>query len=225
MNSFCRFIFISIIVVSSGGFVNAQTPEDIAFEKRFNELSEIGVKLNHHPALNGPWGSPHPDAPAELEQFAFMIGRHECDQPMQNINPNNPNQILNGKLVWLAFYALDGRAIRDEYYGMTSNGEQTRVYDPYAKEWWVTYATVPASVSLVPEPKPRRGSFTAIKNSKGELVMTSELVDKNGVSYVRTITFYEINKNGFEWKSENVYADKVVNISNMSCNKVAGPSS
>ena len=183
------------------------------------------MTLNHHPALDGPWGSPHPDAPEELSQFAFMVGRHECTQPMQGVNPKNPQQQVEGKMLWLAYYALDGRAIRDEYYGMTNNGEQTRAYDKYAKEWWVTYATVPASVSLVAEPKPHRGSFTAQQQKNGDMVMTSKSRDNVGTKFDKTITFYNINKDGFEWRSDKVYSDKVVNTSNMSCKKVAGPSS
>ena len=104
--------------------------------------------------VDGPWGAPHPDAAPELEQFAFMVGRHECTQYFTGLNPNNPQQKLEGDLLWLAFYALDGRAIRDEYYSMGGNGEQTRAYDSFAKEWWVTWAAVPGVFSLTPEPKP-----------------------------------------------------------------------
>ena len=114
-------------------------------------------------------------------------------------------------------------AARDEFYSMGGNGEQTRAYDSFAKEWWVTFATVPGVVNLTPEPKPKRGSFTAIQNDKGQMVMTTPAKDANDIDFTTTVTFYEISDDGFEWKSENIYADKSINTGNISCRKVAGP--
>lgn len=211
-----------ILMTLPGTQASAESADD-AFEKRFKELSKMGVTLEHHPALDGPWGSPNPDAAPELQQFAYMVGRHECTQYFTGLNPNNPNQELEGDLLWLAYYALDGRAIRDEFYSMGGNGEQTRAYDSFAKEWWVTFATVPGVVSLVPEPKPKRGSFSAVQNSEGHMVMTTPSKDTTGADFIKTITFYEIADNGFEWKSERVYPDKTVKAGKMTCRKVAGP--
>jgi len=198
------------------------TEQEIAFEKRFMQLSKIGVTLNHRATPDNQWGSPHPDAPPELAQFAFMVGHHDCIQTMTGINPQSPSQVLKGDLSWYAHYALDGRAIRDEYYSMGGNGEQTRAYDPWAKEWWVTFATVPGAVQLTPQPKPGRGSFTAIKNGD-DMVMTTPATDTEGVEYIRSITFFNIRQDGFDWKSENVYTDKTINTGNISCQKTAGP--
>jgi hypothetical protein len=214
---------LSVLAASFSMAAGPISSEDEAFEKRFEEVSKLGVTLEHHPALDGPWGSPNPDAAREIQQFAFMIGRHECTQYFKGMNPGNPDQELEGDLLWLAYYALDGRAIRDEFYSMGGNGEQTRAYDSFAMEWWVTYATVPGVVNLTPEPKPKRGSFTAVQNEKGHMVMTTPAKDANDNDIIRTITFYDINNGGFEWKSENVYADKSINTGSISCRKVAGP--
>lgn len=199
-----------------------KTPEEAAFEKRFNELADLGTTLNHLPTPANPWGSPNPDAPAELQQFAFMVGRSECTAPLKGINPSSPNQVLENKMVWFAYYALDGRAIRDEFYAMGSNGEQTRAFDTIANEWWVTWATVPGLVSLTPEPKPKRGSFTATQID-GDMVMVSPAVDSKGVDYITTVTFFDITDESFEWKSENIYPDNSIQTASMSCHKVAGP--
>lgn len=223
MKTFTASLFLSVLAASCATAAGSLSPEDEAFEKRFKEISTLGVTLDHHPALDGPWGSPNPDAAPELQQFAFMVGRHDCTQYFTGMNPNNPKQKLEGELLWLAYYALDGRAIRDEFYSMGGNGEQTRAYDSFAKEWWVTYATVPGVVQLTPEPKPKRGSFTAVKNDKDHMVMTTPLQDADGADFMRTITFYDITDDGFEWTSDNVYDDKSVNTGNISCRKVAGP--
>lgn len=213
----------STLVISCAMAAEALSPQDEAFEKRFKELSKAGVTLEHHPAQDGPWGSPNPDAAPELQQFAFMVGRHDCTQYFTGMNPNNPDQDLEGELLWLAYYALDGRAIRDEFYSMGGNGEQTRAYDSFAKKWWVTFATVPGVVNLVPEPKPKRGSFFAVKNDEGNMVMTTPSQDPDGAEFTKTITFSEITDSGFSWKSEKVYANSVVMTGNMTCRKVAGP--
>ena len=223
MKSFSATAFVSVFALSCATAEPALSPEDEAFEKRFKEISQAGVTLDNHPALDGPWGAPHPDAAPELEQFAFMVGRHDCTQYFTALNPNNPQQKLEGDLLWLAFYALDGRAIRDEYYSMGGNGEQTRAYDSFAREWWVTWAAVPGVFSLTPEPKPSRGTFSAVKNDQGHMVMTTPRTDGEGVEFINTITFYDIKDDGFLWKSESVYPDKSVTTGNISCVKVAGP--
>lgn len=223
MKSLAVSVVLSMLAASLAMASDQLSSEDEAFAKRFDEISTLGVTLEHHPSLDGPWGSPNPDAAEELQQFAFMIGRHECTQYFKGMNPNNPDQELEGDLLWLAYYALDGRAIRDEFYSMGGNGEQTRAYDSFAKEWWVTFATVPGVINLTPEPKPKRGSFTAIRNDKGHMVMTTPAEDANGIAMIRTITFYDINAGGFEWKSENVYSDKSISTGRISCQKVAGP--
>ena len=214
-----------LLLLLSSGTISAEqnlTEQELAFEKRFKELSKLGVDLKHQATSTNPWGSPHPDAAPALQQFAFMVGHHECKQTMTGVNPSSPEQVLMGDLAWFAYYALDGRAIRDEYYSMGGNGEQTRAYDSYAKEWWVTFASVPGVVQLVPEPKPKRGSFSAIEKD-GAMIMTAAKTDAKGVDYTHTITFFDIKKDGFEWKSENVFADKTINTGNISCHKVAGP--
>lgn len=212
----------SSLICSCAIAAQKPSPEDIAFAERFKGFSTLGVTLNHLPAAENPWGSPNPDSPPELNQFAFMVGKHECVQPLTGINPNNPSQVLENDFLWLAYYALDGRAIRDEFYSMTSNGEQTRAYDPYTEEWQVTWATVPSVVSLSPEPKPNSGSFKAVQID-GNMVMTSPATDSNGVEYTNTVTFFDIEDNGFKWKAENVFADRSVETSKMTCKKVDGP--
>jgi len=201
---------------------NAPSAEDVVFEQRFKEISKQGVQLDYGISDKNPWGAPNPGAAPELQQFAFMVGQHNCMQALRGINPNNPDQEYQGDLKWFAYYALDGRAIRDEFYSMGGHGEQTRAYDSFAKEWWVTFATVPGMVQLVAEPKPGRGSFSAAKRGV-DMVMTSEGTDSKGDSFTQTITFYQIRKDGFKWKSDNVYPDRTINTGSMSCKKVAGP--
>ena len=114
MRFFAVAMPVLILVAPCAAVAGPLTTEDEAFEKRFKEISDLGVTLKHHPALDGPWGSRNPDAAPEMQQFAFIVGRHECTQYFDGMNPSNPDQKLEGDLLWLAYYALDGRAIRDE---------------------------------------------------------------------------------------------------------------
>ena len=122
MNSLAALVFITALSSAQDPVTPMLSPEEVAFENRFNELSKAGVTLDHLPTQDSPWGNPNPDAEPELQQFAFMVGRSHCIQPLTGINPNSPDQILKNDLVWLAYYALDGRAIRDEFYSLASNG-------------------------------------------------------------------------------------------------------
>ena len=59
-----------------------------------------------------PYGRPHPEAPAELEQFAFMIGEFDCvDQIRQQ-----DGSVIRFRAIWNAHYFLNGFGIQDEYW-------------------------------------------------------------------------------------------------------------
>ena len=74
-------MLLAAFAISSATAETELSEADIAYEKRFNEISQAGVKLDYHPALDGPWGSPHPDAAPELEQFAFDFSVHQSRLP------------------------------------------------------------------------------------------------------------------------------------------------
>ncbi|MEM8959872.1 MAG: hypothetical protein AAGD38_00200 [Acidobacteriota bacterium] len=84
--------------------------------------------------------APHPDAPDELQQFAFLIGSWQCDVEYLGADWKTPQK---GKGTWTAQWALDGWAVIDNFRGVFSPGylaTTIRVYNPRHQTWhgyWV----------------------------------------------------------------------------------------
>ena len=57
------------------------------------------------------FGAPNPNAPPELAQFAFLIGRWQCESRIKMPD----GQILRSSAEWIGRYILDGYAIAEEY--------------------------------------------------------------------------------------------------------------
>lgn len=99
------------------------------------------------------YGTPHPDAPTELAQFAFLIGDFEITSHIMMANGWSPPR-PGPRARWNGWYSMGGMMITDEWYdpdpGLDPNaprGVNVRMYDPDSSEWkmmWV--ATTGAQV-------------------------------------------------------------------------------
>ena len=84
-------------------------------------------------AAAGEFGRPNPDAPRELEEFAFLIGEWRCDIRIRAADDGYETH--EGSLV--ARYTLDGYAIVDEFRQIGPSGELVRfgaTYRSYNKD-------------------------------------------------------------------------------------------
>ena len=92
-------------------------------------------------------GAPHPDAPAEFSQFAFLIGDYEVSSHRwlgDAWSPPRPGPLAR----WNGWYGLGGMAVYDEWYNEdpalspdTGRGVNVRYYDPEKAEWqmmWIS---------------------------------------------------------------------------------------
>jgi hypothetical protein len=83
------------------------------------------------------YGKPNPNAPQELSQFAFLIGKRSGDAKLKREDGTWENL----KALWEGRYILDGYAIADEYRMTTPKGEllvlgiNLRSYDAKKKAW------------------------------------------------------------------------------------------
>ena len=83
------------------------------------------------------YGHPNPNAPRELSQFAFLIGKWRCEAKIKG--ENGSWQLF--KATWVARYILDGYVIADEYRMMDSTGklvmlgQNYRSYNTDKKAW------------------------------------------------------------------------------------------
>jgi hypothetical protein len=83
------------------------------------------------------YGKPNADAPGELSQFAFLVGKWRGEAKLKREDGTWENL----KALWEGRYILDGYAIADEYRMMTPAGEllvlgmNFRSYDAKKKAW------------------------------------------------------------------------------------------
>lgn len=85
--------------------------------------------------------NPNPAAPAELSQFAFLIGTWRCEARLQTAN----KQWETFPATWVGSFILNGHAIADEY-TMTNtagdvivSGMNFRSYDVARRTWVIKW--------------------------------------------------------------------------------------
>lgn len=84
----------------------------------------------YEPDSQFPFGRRNPDAPAELAQFEFMVGRNRCDEERLN---GATGERESGQRSWDAHYFMNGYAIRDTgRSGALTNGN-IRLFDVLEK--------------------------------------------------------------------------------------------
>ena len=83
------------------------------------------------------FGSRHPNAPPELERFAFLIGRWRCDARVRS----DEGEWQSFTADWVGRFILDGYAVADEYRMTRPSGElivlgvNLRTYDAASGTW------------------------------------------------------------------------------------------
>lgn len=65
------------------------------------------------------YGTPHPEAPRELRQFAFLIGSWHCESTVTQ----SDGSTRTVPATWVGRYILDGRVIEDEFRQLGPSGE------------------------------------------------------------------------------------------------------
>jgi hypothetical protein len=106
-----------------------------------------------------PYGARSPAAPAELDLFAFLVGKWEGTARVRR-----PDGIMagGGKVTWIGRWVLDGTAIADEGHAAGPDGNpwfgvSLRRYDGQARAWTVEFINVTANF-IRRQVNPRSGS-------------------------------------------------------------------
>lgn len=101
------------------------------------------------------FGQANPNAPPALSQFAFLVGRWECEASVKS--PDGEWQTFQA--TWLGRFILDGYAIADEYRMTAPSGDvrvlgmNYRAYDAARQTWNIKWLNALAGtwVDLGPE--------------------------------------------------------------------------
>ena len=136
----------------------------------FNGSDTMG---SPQPAITS-YGERNARAPAELETFAFLVGKWHGAGETKGPD-GSPVQF---EMTWIGRYVLDGMAIADELHGAAPDGKPYlgitfRHYDASQHSWIVEYLNVTGSF-LRRQVNPRSGSLSVQGDT---VVVTSEDAD------------------------------------------------
>ncbi len=98
------------------------------------------------------FGAPHPDAPPEIEQFAFMIGNHRVEARVWQGDAFSTGYL---EAAWNGRWGLDGRAVIDEWFGAQVSeapanlGVNVRMYDEETGRWNMVWQPTSGTQSFV----------------------------------------------------------------------------
>lgn len=154
-----------------------------------------------------PWGclarneeagvsQPHPKAPPETAQYAFLIGEWDCKT--KSMRPDGGS--VEGEARWKAYYILGGWAIQDEWTSTTPEGDtfygtNIRSFDPERKKW---------NNRWLPSGSLQWKHFDSEQTDNTMVMIGGEGRDAVG-QYVDRNTFYNISENHFDWKKDRSY--------------------
>ncbi len=154
--------------------------------------------LTTPPATASDLGRPHPQAPAELNEFGFLIGHWQCD--VRFMNPDWKT-FSEGKASWSARYTLDGWAIQDDFRGgFAENYLATtfRAYNVPAKKWNAVWLDAQRGIWSKPLIE-HHSDETGISLRTG-----MRALDPQGkpTDLLVQYSFYDIQADRFRWKSD-----------------------
>lgn len=170
------------------------------------------ASLPYEPNAAYPFGRANPDAPPEIAQFAFMVGKNDCVE--QRID-NATGEWSESERSWDAHYYMNGFAIRDSGRSGSTTNSNVRIFDSAAGEWAVTFFSAPAY-----------GSGTWRGKMEGEHMVLRQAQKAPGTDFdgFSTLSFSNISPRGFDWTGEWISVDGSVVFPfwKIQCQKVSG---
>lgn len=144
------------------------------------------------------YGKPNPNAPQELSQFAFLIGKCRCDAKLKLEN----GEWENLQATWTGRYILDGYVIEDEFRMTKPTGEllvlgiNLRSFDVKKKTWTMKWLNAVAGtwVDLGPD---ELGGVRADGRS-----ISYSFKEPIGSHAFTRATYGNFSENHFTWRGE-----------------------
>ena len=143
------------------------------------------------------YGTPHPDAPPELQQFAFFIGTWQCS----GLDRHEDGTEEPFEAVWTGRWALDGHVIADDYEARDSDGHRVvlgshyRFFNAKTRRWVMKWhdALDTSWIDLCP---PDLGGVTVAAN--GEISYIFRFNDE----LLGRVTIGNISDEHFTWRAD-----------------------
>lgn len=162
--------------------------------------SLVLAQYEFEPSEAYPYGRPNPDAPAQITDFAPMIGSCECDSEMRN--PDGTWQ-ESQKIIWRFKYIMNGHAVQDETLkpdGMFAGSIRQFIAD--SSRWYVHYYSNRGPTTVLP-------AWEGNKKD-GEIVLYKDQKAPNGMDGKYKIVFYDMSETGYKWAGAWVSPDESV---------------
>lgn len=156
---------------------------------------ERSENLAYEPSIEHPYGQRNPEAPEQLEQFAFMIGQNDCTDERLN---NATGEWDSGTRSWDAYYYMNGYAIRDTGRSGGTTNANIRLYDVAAQEWIVTFFSMPAYGT---------GTWRGGMEGDNMVLRLPQKAPGTDIDGFSRLTFSNISDSGFNWDGEWVSSD------------------
>jgi uncharacterized protein (TIGR02246 family) len=141
---------------------------------------------------SNPYGKLNPESPAELADYAPLIGTCDC---VSTLRKQDGSWADPENIVWKWKYIMDGTAVQDETYKPDgSHSGSIRQYIADSSRWYVHYYSNKAPSSILPAWEGgKRGD---------SIVLYREQKAPNGMDGSYRITFSNMNELGFDWLGE-----------------------
>lgn len=154
--------------------------------------------LGAQPGVAADATGPHPDAPPETAQFAFLIGPWDCTT--RSMKPDGSG-FGEGSATWTGYWILGGWAIQDDWVsprpgGRVFRGTNIRSFNPQTSKWdnrWL------ASGSL------QWSYFEAEKDGDTMVMIGGEGRDRAGRDYVDRNIFHDIRSDSWKWRKDRSF--------------------
>ena len=159
-----------------------------------NAFSQASLSdFKYEPSETYPFGRPNPDAPEQIKDYQDIIGLSDC----KSLKRDSQGEWLKDSVdvIWRFKYIMNGMAVQDESLKADQvHTSSIRQFDKEAGKWYVTFYS-----SAAPS-----NSLTAWEGGMngGKMILYKEQKAPNGMDGFFKITFYDISKNGFNWRGE-----------------------
>ena len=152
----------------------------------------LSAQYNYEPSIENPFGLPNPEAPAEIMDWAPLIGICDCNSTARN---TDQSWAESQKMTWTFKYILNGNGVQDETLKEDgSNSGSIRQYIADSSKWFVHYYSSKG-------PTPVLRAWSGNKQDTA-IILYNEQKAPNGTEGYYKIHFYDINDEGFEWLGE-----------------------
>lgn len=163
--------------------------EDLDAYLQADQAGVRSASMEYEPDLVYPFGRLNPQAPPEVAQFSFMVGRFLSTEERRR--PDGSYETRTA--IWEARYILNGQAIQDTYWGSGMAATSIRFFDTARGRWLVNYQAKPGNLF---------GFVWEGEWNGDHMVLTATYPNADGDLILSRLTYHDITSDGFLWTSE-----------------------